>query len=255
MKARMLVMHALALGVTLFSAEVPAQEPTAPIEILRSGQKTMPSDAGLGIEFRAQIQEAAQSIQNGNYDQALAQMQPVLRYCRAQRDVPNRRSLSFATRRQYERFLAEHADGIATEWLDMGCGWALRELGYMRVEQQQPESAVAFLEEAIQIAPFDADSYIELGVARIQMRQWKQALLAYQQALAIGEAHPEARDTRAMALRGIGFAHVELGDLAQGRISYQRSLALDPGNPRALHELEYIGQLEATHAADGTATR
>ncbi|HYQ24608.1 tetratricopeptide repeat protein [Stenotrophomonas sp.] len=227
------------------SAQTQAQEAEPAFHLTTLQPVRQGVDNGLGHHLRGDVRNAKRITGSGDLKAAEQQLQAPLSYCRAQRDTPGRRALAFSTRRQYEQYLAEHTDGMPTEWLDITCASALQQLAYIRVEQRRFKDAVVVLEEAIALAPLDPESFNEMGVALIQLRRPQDALGFYQRALALIDRDGVSVNSRPVALRGIGFTLIELGELKKARATFEQVLEIQPNDPKSLNELAYIDAMEA----------
>lgn len=206
-------------------------------------------DAGIGVEYRKAVADAYAAISR-EHDLARggAVLAPVLAYCDEQQR-PNRIAVSVSDAAEYERFLAEHGNGTPVEWIDYACPSAYKAEAFRQVELGDYEAALPWLDKAIAIAPYWPDALSERGFVLNQRGRAPEGLESYRKALALAEAAAgNYADSRAIALRGIGYSLVELGDLAGARNAYERSLEIDPGNKTALEELDYIAGKE--HPAD-----
>lgn len=198
-----------------------------------------------GAEYRKELGEL-QARQDSLTDADIAVLDRVMAYCRGQQR-PDLRAVSVADVREYEAFLAAHADGQPTEWIDISCAQAFQIRGYAAAARQQWPQALDWLDQALAIGPYLASAYIERGYVLRGMQRLDEALASYRQALALSDTYPQARPAQAMALRGIGVVLIDLQDLDGARASLHRSLEVEPGNAVALHELEYIDRLQSAH--------
>lgn len=245
MNARMLQAALCVLLAGSAQAQEQTQDAAPDFQLVTMQPTRVGVDMGLGHHLREDVTTATRITRSGDMKAAEQQLQAPLTYCRAQRDTPGRRALAFSTRQQYEQYLAEHADGTPTEWLDIACASALQQLAYIRVEQRRPQDAVVVLEEAIALAPLDPDSFNEMGIALVQLRRPKEALGFYERALALIDRDSVSTSSRPVALRGIGFTLIELGELKKARAIFQRVLEIQPNDPKSLNELAYIDAMEA----------
>ncbi|WP_305804350.1 hypothetical protein [Stenotrophomonas sp. YIM B06876] len=239
---------ALVLGVPALAA---AQRETGPSYLSSTPLVSAAAEPGLGIALRAPVQNAVAASMAGRHEEALPALRQAARSCDAYRAVTGRRTFSFRSQRQYLLYMEEAGGGHPTEWLDHACSSAYTRLGYIDIERNRIDSALAWLDQAIAVAPYEAEPLCERGAALTRRKDWKGSLQAYQQALALARRHPEAAHMEAMALRGTGFALIELGDLAAARAAYEASQVLDPESATARNELRYIVQLQQrAEAAD-----
>ncbi|MBN6149526.1 tetratricopeptide repeat protein [Xanthomonas sp. AmX2] len=196
-----------------------------------------------GHEYRKELVELLVRLDKGQGDDARL-LDRVTSYCRAHQR-PGLRAVSVADTREYEDYLAAHADGQPTEWIDVSCVTALQMRGYAAAAKQQWPQALDWLEQAIALGPYFAPAYTERGYVLAKLGRTDEAIASYRHALQLSETYPLARAVQPLALRGIGSMLIDQQDLAGARASFQRSLQLEPGNRTALHELDYIARLEA----------
>ncbi len=235
----------LMTAALLYCSSALAQSGTDNIRMSTTWLKSTQAEAGLGTELRPIVQRAARESRNGDNEGARALLLDVARQCDAYRAVPDRHVVSFRSQRQYELYLDAHSDGRPVDWLDMACGDAYKQLGYIAVENRNYAQALQWLDKAQATAPYEPEMLTERGAAMNLSKNWKAALESYQQALALIRSHPEAAYAEALALRGKGFALIELGDLEAAREAYESSLKLEPDNKNAEGELTYIEQQQA----------
>lgn len=196
-----------------------------------------------GHEYRKELVELAARLDKGQGDDARL-LDRVIGYCRAHQR-PGLRAVSVADAREYEDYLAAHADGQPTEWIDISCVSALQMRGYAAAAKQQWPQALAWLQQAIALGPYFAPAYTERGYVLAKLGRTDEAIASYRHALQLSQTYRLARPVQPLALRGIGSMLIDQQDLAGARASFQRSLELEPDNRTALHELDYIARLEA----------
>lgn len=98
---------------------------------------------------------------------------------------------------------------------------ALHLMGVLASQTQQPERAVALIQQAIRINPKVGAAFINLGVALRQLKYYPQAVEAYDQALALQPQDADTWVNRGVALRAMNLH-------AQALESYDRAVALQP---------------------------
>lgn len=240
MRLRCLLMAAMvALPVAAFAQDDPSSTLLTTTSI-----PAAQGEAALGRQFRGPVQNAIRLSMAGDHAAAIPMLAETIRYCDAQQAVAGRKALSFQSQRQYALYMAGPGHGTPTEWLDMACAKAYNHLGYIEIDRSNVDAALAWLDKAIAVAPYDAEPLCERGAALTRRGDWQGSQDAYAQALVLARSHPENRRMEAMALRGVGFAHIELGDLSAARAAYLASQKIDPDSPTAKNELAYIQQLE-----------
>ena len=105
---------------------------------------------------------------------------------------------------------------------------ALHLMGVLASQIQQPERAVALIQQAIKINSKVAGAFINLGVALRQLKKYTEAVEAYDQALRL---QPQDADT--LVNRGVALRALTLHD--QALDSYNRALALQPQKLEAFY--------------------
>lgn len=192
-----------------------------------------------GAQYREDLDAIHAAMATQDADASREQLAPIVAYCEA-RERANLRLVSVATTAEYEGFLAEHADGQPTEWIDMACPTAYHLEGYLYSGAGQWSQALPWLERAIGLAPYDPMPRIERAFVLAHSGHLREGLAEYRASLALAKAHASAAASIPLALRGIGWVLTETGDLDGAQAAYEQSLQVDPGNPTALNELEYI---------------
>ena len=233
------IVSACGIACMLFATVAPAQRN---VVVTRTYDNP---DQGVGAEYRKDITAANKALlDDHDLERAAGLLAPVTRYC-DQLQRPGRVAVSVASAAEYDRYMADHGDGIPVEWIDQACPDGYKAAAFLQVERKQYDAALPLLEKAIAMAPYWPDGLVEQGFVLNQEHHSREALASYRKALALAESFEAGRQMKAMALRGIGYSLVELGDLAGARQAYQQSLEAEPGNETALNELDYIEQREA----------
>jgi Flp pilus assembly protein TadD len=153
---------------------------------------------------------------------------------------------------------AEHnRSGKGKDALLLDHTWAYGYYGkaYALIELDRPDDAMAELEKALKLAPYNPQFLSELGHVYQLRRKWPEMLKSNQSAEEFAQiASPEDRQAieHARALRGQGFALIELGRLQEAENKFLESLKIDPSSLVARNELDYIQQLRSkAKAASG----
>lgn len=94
-------------------------------------------------------------------------------------------------------------------------------LAMLAVTQQRADDALRHAEQAVALAPADADGFVTLGRAHKLARRLGEAIAAYRQAVALQPRH-------AQALVSLGIALRESGELDAAIAAYQQAIAADP---------------------------
>lgn len=116
-------------------------------------------------------------------------------------------------------------------------------LGSEAVERGAMDEAIGYLDRGLSMQPGNAILTAEKMAAM-------QAQGRMAEALAVGDAAVEPgglplSEGRGPLQRRRGFSLIELGRLDEARAAYEASLEHDPDHPAALHQLQYIDELEA----------
>lgn len=196
----------------------------------------------IGYEFRDDVNALWANLPNDGAEATHRKLEPILAYCDAQRRA-GRRLVSVATTQEYERYMAENANGEPTEWIDIACPAAYKLKGYLHAGARQAPEAIEWLDRAIALAPYYPEAHTEKGFVLGQSGRLPEALESYRHALELAEAFPSAAHIKPLALRGQGWVLTEMGDLDGAQRAYEASLEIEPGNPLAKNELEYIAKL------------
>lgn len=134
-----------------------------------------------------------------------------------------------------------HRLGRNIVWRPSAYPRAFYYLGFLRVKQERPAEAIAFLDAGLELEPESALLRLEkakaIGLTGDRMGQLRLA----QEIVDMGDEVPG--NQRALAMRSAGFALIEEGDLDAAEQWFLRSLELDPESPVAASELEYIDEL------------
>ena len=104
---------------------------------------------------------------------------------------------------------------------------ALHLLGAVEFQRKNPQAAIAFIGEAIAIAPNTAAFHSNLGLALVELNRLEEALASYDRAVAIEPGFAQAHYNRGVAL-GL------LKRLDEALASYNCALAIMPDNADAL---------------------
>jgi tetratricopeptide (TPR) repeat protein len=233
------VRYLAGIVLTLFSTGAFAQA-----EVVVTRTYSNPGQ-GVGVEYRRDVAAANKAMADDHdLERAAALLAPVMRYC-DQQQRPGRVAISVASVAEYERYMAEHGNGVPVEWIDMVCPDSYKTAAFLHVEKKEYDAALPLLEKAIAMAPYWPNGLAELGFVLNQQHKPQEALMSYRKSLSLAETFDSGKPMKALALRGIGYSLIELGDLAGARKTYEQSLEIDPGNKTALNELDYIRQQEA----------
>ncbi len=142
----------------------------------------------------------------------------------------SRRGLTEEAIGRFERALARAPDRKTRSAILQAIGkshWALLRL----------ELAEAAFTQATQLAPDDANPWIDLGAVRKSLGDAVHALDSFTTALAIDPDSVEARI-------GVGVCEIDLGRITEGRQSLEAVLTMAPGHPEAENGLALLDQSE-----------
>lgn len=120
--------------------------------------------------------------------------------------------------------------------------YALYYKGYALIDLRRLGEARHALNQALQLAPHNAQFLAELAGTYQNDDDWTRMLaLAQQAADATAFSPPDLReDELGRALRGQGYALVELARWDEAEQAYRHALQLDPGDLQAHNELDYV---------------
>jgi tetratricopeptide (TPR) repeat protein len=238
------------LGLLLLVLPAPAlrgaraQDKKSGVTLVTTSGRTDNVEEGTGASQRPRIQKAQQLLQEKQFDDAEALCDEILAFFEKQKSDPAATYVCVANREELEHYQKNRPRDEKVIWLDWSFGEALHIKAFIAVERKQWPAALKVLEREIRYRPYCPAGHSERGLVLNRMGKPKQALPAYETALALAEKHASARPSRAIALRGIGFTRIELGDLAGARKAFEQSLVIEPNNRLALEELRYIRKLE-----------
>ncbi len=240
MNHRFHLLLVLAVACAGIAAPAHAQVETIRTPLLRQAERQQ-----IGAQYGETTGQATAAAMQGRTAEAREMLEPVLAYCDAL-DHPQRRVVSVANAAEYERYVDTHGDGRPVDWIDITCASAYKTRAFVDVEDKHAQSALAFLDKTVRMAPYWALPLAERGYLLNQIGRPAEGMASYQQALELVEEFPSNANARALVLRGIGYSHIELGDLDSAERAYRTSLEAEPGNALALRELEFIRQQRST---------
>jgi tetratricopeptide (TPR) repeat protein len=126
-------------------------------------------------------------------------------------------------------------------WIRSAYPRAFYYLGFLKVQTEQYDDAIAFLDRGQQLEPTNPLFNIEKAHALLRLGNYQQSLALCAEIAAIGP-HVSPH-TLALALRGRGAALIEIGELDAAEEAFKESLTHEPGSSVALDELGYIEHL------------
>ena len=127
-------------------------------------------------------------------------------------------------------------------WVLSAYSRAYFHLGYIDLEEENPDSALRHLEASLKLEPSQPVTLCEMALVHVTRGDHEKAIALYDQAL---ETRPWISDSvRALALRGKGVRLIDLGDLDAAKSCLMESLRYAPGNEMAINELFLISNLK-----------
>jgi TonB family protein len=108
-----------------------------------------------------------------------------------------------------------------------------RELGIKLIQSGRTSEALSALKKATSRSKLDAEAWYYLGIAYIELRDFKKAGGAFQKAI-------EIRPQFAAAHTGFSFAFLHRGKLNEARKEAEEALAIEPKSPDAHYSLAII---------------
>ncbi len=129
------------------------------------------------------------------------------------------------------------ASVIGTDWCE-----ALFMQAYSFVEMKRLDLAIEPLEQAHELAPYNAKYANELGFVLSRLGRLDEGMAAYRRAIAGAELAEGQDRNKAVAWRGVGWIHSDRREWDLAEEALRKSLEIDPDNPMALGELDYIAQ-------------
>jgi tetratricopeptide (TPR) repeat protein len=126
---------------------------------------------------------------------------------------------------------------VDTDWCE-----ALFMQAYSQVEAKRLDLAVEPLEEAVELAPYNAKYANEYGFVLSRLGRLDAGMEAYRQALDATKLGDGDDRNAAVAWRGIGWIHSDRKEWDAAEEALRESLKIEPENAIALGELDYIAQ-------------
>jgi len=192
-----------------------------------------------------EMNEIATAIQNNDHAGAFAKLKPILANCEGRDKGSDKRSLYFDTAEEFLEYAAGPGNKSSFRWVIDYCPRAYNHAAFLYVSDGDKDNALKYLDLAIASAPYWAEPHNERGYLLGKLKDFKSAIVSYQRAIELADAHKNSAYVKPLSLRGLGFILTEMGELERAKQAYRDSLVLDPENKLAKNELEYIRQLEA----------
>lgn len=129
------------------------------------------------------------------------------------------------------------------------CSDAYYYKAYIAVELQQADSAEAYINKAVAMAPYNAMYLAELGYIYQLKGQWKKALATFtrgeDEAVKFSPAQLQQEELLRLK-RGVGYTLIEMGRLTEATEKFNECLAIEPENEACIGELQYIESLRTS---------
>jgi tetratricopeptide (TPR) repeat protein len=157
-------------------------------------------------------------------------------------DTPTQEQRSFSSameKRLYETFVAQEGRKISVHWVQQPIADGFYFLAMLEFQDKKVDSALDFLQKAIQWNPVHSAFYVERGYMYLHKAgapDLMQAMMAYTRALELADNYVDF----AAALRGIGFVLVEKGDMEGALACYLRSRLYDPRDKAAESQIQFL---------------
>ncbi len=134
------------------------------------------------------------------------------------------------------------AMAVGTDWCE-----ALFLQAYSYVELGRVEEALAPLQSATELDPYNAQYANELAFVLVKLGKFDEGMASYRTALSVAGSFDQPPHRKAVALRGIGWIHADRRQWDEAERAFRESLEIEPGNENALSELRYIEQNRPRH--------
>ena len=107
--------------------------------------------------------------------------------------------------------------------------------------------AMATLQQALKLSPFNTQYLTEMGQIYVREKNWSKAEQLYREAEDNAPFSPPVSraDDLAKASRGLGYVLVERGKLDEAEKKYQQCIAANPNDTKAKAELQYVREQKA----------
>ncbi len=201
-------------------------------------------EEGLGSSQRQNLFQVQKLLVEGKLEQAEPLVDKALEFFEKETTDTRVDYVSVANRAQLERYQKEHPGSRKLVWLDWCYGWALLKKGWIASSRKRLKEAENWLNKAVVVRPYAAESFIELGYVYTQSRRFDEGLKSYESAIELARTVPMEKVFEAAALRGLGSTLIELKNLPRARKAFRDSLRIEPMNRIAHGELMYIAGLE-----------
>ena len=215
--------------------------------------ETVSADPGIGHDQRERIAKALQLVQEKKFDDALEQLDYVVMRFEMTHVKTNVPFICASSQEEVDRYRKEIGRPDAM-WLDWAYMQAYFIKAFVASEQERYTDALALLDKAAAMAPYDPSVPCEKGNVYNKTHKAEKGLEQCRKAYELAKASDRYKNQQALALRGMGFAYVELGDLDKAEEAQQKSIEIEPDSSVAKRELKYIRAEKARRPATA-ATR
>jgi tetratricopeptide (TPR) repeat protein len=104
-----------------------------------------------------------------------------------------------------------------------------QDLSKIYMDQKDYKNAVLSLKQVVMVDPHNFDGYQNLGVAHFQLKEYSEAAVAWERALALQKD--------AQTFKFLGFSYYNLGDFPKAISNYQQSIKMNPNDSETYYNL------------------
>ncbi len=194
---------------------------------------------------QAQVDRAADLINNGKPGEAVAVLDPLIAAQERQRAGDKRQAYCARSPAESLFYLAgavqEKKEAVVLP--ESSC-YSIFLKGFALIDLNRSDEAKAYLERAVAMAPSNSHFLGELGEWHKNRHDLDRAWTYFERASEASDLSPPERKTfdKTRALRGMGWILVERGKLDEAERLYRQCLELNPDDGHAKSELDYIAQ-------------
>lgn len=197
---------------------------------------------------QALVYEAAQRANDGKPDEALQSVDEAIAGYEARYGESKERIYAARTLVETLLYMADagKSGGNATA-VEPEFGYAYYFRGYVLIELGRTREALAPLQRAVELSPWNSQFLSEIGNYFQSAKNWPEALANYKKAESASEFSPDDLKQAELgrALRGQGFVLIEQGRYDEAEALYMRCLKLDETDEIATRELAYAREQRA----------
>jgi len=131
---------------------------------------------------------------------------------------------------------------VAYPRLNLGMSRAnrLAALGYQALAANRNDQAAALLEEAVKLDPIHAESWANLGLARLRREQWEESLTAFEQASQLNPTVDPAREGAVSAAVQSAYQSSQSQHFAEAESVLRRAMKTAPRSAQLWLYLGYV---------------